>query len=194
MVDLIQLHNLVEPDEWETAHGPGGAVESLARARDEGLVRFIGVTGHGTRIARMHLRSLARFPFDSVLLPYSHAALQSDGYRADVEELLGVCADQQVAVQTIKFAARRRWPADHAGPRFCWYEPLPDGTPLARSVRWVLSNPQVFLNSSSDSRLLAATLEAAAHLADPPSDDELRADAAALDVQPLFDGAELERI
>ena len=101
-VDLIQLHNLVEPDEWDTAHGPGGAVEALARARDEGLVRHIGVTGHGVRIARMHLRSLERFPFASVLLPYSYVALTDDAYRADVEELLGVCAANEVAVQTIK--------------------------------------------------------------------------------------------
>src|SRR6516225_9781536 len=90
-VDLIQLHNLVEPEEWETAHGPGGAVEALARARDEGLVRFIGVTGHGTRIAGMHLRSLEHFPFDSVLLPYNFALLHDDGYRGDVEQLLQLC-------------------------------------------------------------------------------------------------------
>ena len=91
-VDLIQLHNLVEPDEWDVAHGPGGAVEALVRARDEGLARFIGVTGHGLRIAAMHLRSLERFPFDSVLLPYSFVGLQDPGYRADVEALLAVCA------------------------------------------------------------------------------------------------------
>src|SRR5215207_8423686 len=70
-VDLIQLHNLVEADEWHVAHGPGGAVEALAQARDEGLVRFIGVTGHGLRIAGMHVRSLQRFPFDAVLFPYN---------------------------------------------------------------------------------------------------------------------------
>ena len=111
-VDLIQLHNLVEPDEWEVAHGPGGAVEALARARDEGLTRFIGVTGHGVRIARMHLRSLAEFPFDSVLLPYSYVGLTDDAYRADVDELLGVCAANEVAVQTIKGVSRRRWRED----------------------------------------------------------------------------------
>lgn len=196
-VDLVQLHNLVEPDEWDVAHGPGGAVDALVRARDEGLVRFIGVTGHGTRIAGMHLRSLERFPFDSVLLPYSWVALTDDDYRADVEELLEVCAERQVAVQTIKSAARRRWAPDHAGPRHSWYEPLPDSEALERSVRWVLGNPQVFLNTSSDARLLPAILgaaEAASVGVPPPGDDEVAADAAALGAQPLFDGAELERI
>ncbi len=102
-VDHIQLHNLVEEDEWETAHAPGGALEALVRARDEGLTRFIGVTGHGTRIARMHLRSLERFDYDSVLLPYNFTMLANDDYRADVEELLGLCAERGVAVQAIKF-------------------------------------------------------------------------------------------
>jgi len=194
-VDLIQLHNLVEPDEWDVAHGPGGAVEALARARDEGLVRFVGVTGHGNRIARMHLRSLERFPFDSVLLPYSFVGLQDPAYRVDVEELLSLCAERQVAVQTIKAVARRRWPADHEGPRFSWYEPLPDDQPLARAVRWVLADPQLFLNTSSDARLLPSILDTAETAAQRPADDEMQADLDALAVEPLFDGTDsLERI
>ncbi|MET0324927.1 MAG: aldo/keto reductase, partial [Ilumatobacteraceae bacterium] len=100
-VDLIQLHNLVEPDEWEIAHGPGGAVEALAQARDEGLVGHIGVTGHGLRIAEMHLRSLERFPFDAVLFPYNHSLLAEPAYRADVEALVEKCAADGVALQTI---------------------------------------------------------------------------------------------
>jgi aryl-alcohol dehydrogenase-like predicted oxidoreductase len=193
-VDLIQLHNLVEPEEWEVAHGPGGAVDALARARDEGLVRFVGVTGHGTRIARMHRRSLERFPFDSVLLPYSFVALQDPAYRSDVDELLDVCAQQRVAVQTIKSVARRRWPDGYDGRRFSWYEPLADEGAVSRAVRWVLANPQVFLNTSSDARLLPAILEAAAGQAGAPSDDEMRADVTAQGVEPLFDGSDLERI
>lgn len=192
-VDLIQLHNLVEPDEWEVAHGPGGAVEALSRARDEGLARFIGVTGHGLRIAGMHLRSLERFDFSSVLLPYNYAVMSDDRYRADVEALLEVCEQRGVAVQTIKSVARRRWP-EGAGSQFSWYEPLADGDALVRAVRYVLARPGLFLNSSSDARLLRPTLEAAVVGGPAPTDEEMAADVERHEIKPLFDGAALERI
>jgi aryl-alcohol dehydrogenase-like predicted oxidoreductase len=193
-VDLIQLHNLVEEDEWAQAHGPGGALEALAQARSEGLVRFIGFTGHGLRIARMHLRSLERFDADSVLLPYNHSLLKNDAYRADVEALLERCAERQVAVQTIKSLARRRW-ADDRERHFSWYEPVTDLSALTRSVHWVLARPGIFLNSSSDARLLRPTLEAASTPApEAPSDADMQADAERLGVRPLFDGDALERI
>jgi aryl-alcohol dehydrogenase-like predicted oxidoreductase len=193
-VDLVQLHNLVEPDEWEVAHGPGGAVEALVRAQEEGLVGHLGVTGHGTRIATMHLRSLERHPFASVLLPFSYVALQDPAYRADVDALLEVCAERQVAVQTIKAVARRRWPGDHDGPRYSWYEPLDDGDAIARAVRWVLGHDELFLNTSSDARLLPAILDTASSPGSPPSDAEMQADLDAHGIQPLFDGQALERI
>lgn len=194
-VDLIQLHNLVEPDEWDTAHGPGGAVEALARARDEGLTRFIGVTGHGLRIPAMHLRSLERFDFNSVLLPYNYALMSQDGYRADAEAVLELCAERGIAVQTIKSVARRRWPEGiDESSRESWYQPLPDGDALGRAVRYVLGRPQLFLNSSSDARLLRSILTAAVAGGPVPADAEMAADAAAHEIQPLFDGAELERI
>jgi aryl-alcohol dehydrogenase-like predicted oxidoreductase len=192
-VDLIQLHNLVEPDEWELAHGPGGAVEALCRARDEGLARFIGVTGHGLRIAGMHLRSLERFDFSSVLLPYNYALMSVDQYRADVEALLDLCEHRGVAVQTIKSVARGRWP-EGAERQFSWYEPLADGDALARAVRYVLGRPALFLNSSSDARLLRPTLEAAVGGGPAPADEEMAADVGRHNIQPLFDGATLERI
>ncbi len=192
-VDLVQLHNLVEPDEWETAHGPGGAVEALVRARDEGLTRFIGVTGHGLRIAAMHRRSLERFDFDSVLLPLNFTLLDDEGYHADVTALLEECAARNVAVQTIKSVARRRW-SDAATPHFSWYEPLRDSAALGRAVRWVLGHPQVFLNTSSDARLLRPILETAARGLGAPTDDEMRADIVSHGIEPLFDGAALERI
>ncbi|HZU73838.1 MAG TPA: aldo/keto reductase [Acidimicrobiales bacterium] len=193
-VDLIQLHNLVEEDEWETAHGAGGAVEALVAAREEGLTRFIGVTGHGLRIAGMHRRSLERFDFDSVLFPYSFVLMSNPDYRAEVDTLLSLCAERQVAAQTIKSVARRRWDEASTGPRFSWYEPLPDDGAVARAVGFVLANPQVFLNTSSDLRLLEPTLAAAEGPATAPDETLLEADVRRLEVSPIFDGAELERI
>jgi aryl-alcohol dehydrogenase-like predicted oxidoreductase len=192
-VDLIQLHNLVEDDEWEVAHGPGGAVEALAQARDEGLCRFIGVTGHGLRIAGMHRRSLERFDFDSVLLPYSYVLMQERAYRADVDALLATCAERQVAVQTIKAIARRRW-VDDSEPHYSWYEPIRDADAIGRAVRYVLANAQLFLNTSSDAHLLRTILAAANAGGPVPSDQELEADATAHAMRPLFDGERLERI
>jgi aryl-alcohol dehydrogenase-like predicted oxidoreductase len=193
-VDLIQLHNLVEPDEWDVAFGPGGAVEALARARDEGLARFVGVTGHGLRIARMHARSLERFDFDSVLFPYSYLLLQHDAYRADVELLLAVCEERTVAAQTIKSVARRRWTDRER--HFSWYEPLADDGVIDRAVRYVLGRQGLFLITSSDARLLRPTLAAAARIgaAPTPTGDELERDVVAQGMQPLFDGSELERV
>ena len=192
-VDLIQLHNLVEEDEWATAHGPGGAVEALVQARDEGLVRFIGVTGHGLRIAGMHRRSLERFAFDSVLLPWNFTLQRDPAYRSEVDALRATCTERGVAVQTIKSLARRRW-ADDTSPHYSWYEPVRDAGALARSVRWVLSRPDMFLNSSSDARLLRPTLEAATTPGPVPTDEEMAADAEEQGIEPLFDGGALERI
>ena len=196
-VDLIQLHNLVEEDEWEVAHGPGGALEALVQARDEGLVRFIGVTGHGLRIPRMHLRSLQLFPYDSVLFPYNFPLLGDPAYRSDVEALLAVCDEQGVAVQTIKSIARRRWP-DRGSPEaragHSWYEPLRDAEAIGRAVRYVLARPTLFLDSSSEFEVLRAVLQAAETPAPAPTAAELHGDMVSFAMAPLFDGADLERI
>jgi aryl-alcohol dehydrogenase-like predicted oxidoreductase len=193
-VDLIQLHNLVEEEEWREALGAGGALAALVEARDEGLCRFIGVTGHGTRIPVMHRRSLEEFPFDSVLFPYNHVLMSDDAYRNDAEELLSLCQQRGVAIQTIKSVARRRWPADHEGPRHSWYEPLDDPNAIERAVHYVLGRDGLFLNTSSDTRLLASTFTAALTTAGVPSDEAMEADRLAQGISPLFDGDELERI
>lgn len=192
-VDLIQLHNLVEPEEWEIAFAPGGAVESLAAAREEGLCRFIGVTGHGLRIPSMHLRSLRAFDFDSVLFPYNFVLLERPDYRADVEALLELCADRRVAVQTIKSIARSRWVGSREG-KFSWYEPLTDPDAIRRAVHYVLGNEQLFLNSTSDATLLPAVFAAAEAEVHVPSADELRTDIETFGITSLFDGDALERI
>ena len=195
-VDLIQLHNLVEPEEWDVAHAPGGALEALVQARDEGLTRFIGVTGHGLRIAGMHLRSLERFDYDSVLFPYNYTLMQDPGYRSDVEQLLALCAERNVATQTIKSIARRRWtgPRVSGERRQSWYEPLTDPDAIGRAVRYVLARSQLFIDSSSAIDQLTHVLAAAEASPLAPSDGDLSDDVSSFDMSPLFDGAALERI
>lgn len=192
-VDLIQLHNLVEPHEWEVAFADDGVVAAMVAARDEGLARFIGVTGHGLRIPGMHLRSLDAFDFDSVLFPYNHALLADDAYRADVEALRAVCRDRHVAAQTIKSISRGRWP-DPSGPRFSWYEPLTDPEAIDRAVRYVLAEDDLFLNTSSDARLLPLAIAAGEGDLDRPTDSAMDADIERFGITPLFAPGELERI
>ncbi len=193
-VDLIQLHNLVETDEWETVHRSGGALAALVQARDEGLVSHIGVTGHGLRIAKMHLRSLDEFDYASVLLPVSPTLMSLNDYRDDVDRLREVCRDRQVAMQTIKAIARRRWPDDTEGPRFSWYEPLTDPDAIGRAVNYVLAEPQYFLNTSSDARLLGTVLTKVGPEPTAPDPAELAKDGIEQGVVPIFDGSKLERI
>jgi len=185
-VDLIQLHNLVDEEGWQTAMGTGGAVEALVQARDEGLVRYIGVTGHGTFAPSMHQRSLDAFEFASVLCPYNFSMMAQPEYAADFESLATTCRERNVALQTIKSLARRRWQATD-GPKFSWYEPLTDADAIRRAVHWVLSRDDVFLNSSSDARLLEPTLLAAKQMIEGPTDRDMQQDADSFQIEPLFE-------
>ncbi|MFN2425866.1 MAG: aldo/keto reductase, partial [Candidatus Binatia bacterium] len=184
-IDLIQMHNLVDPHEWKVAMGPGRALEALVEARDQKLVRHIGVTGHGYTVAAMHLKSLEAFPFDSVLLPYNPTMMRLPAYADDFEKLVEVCRRRGIALQTIKSIARRRWSGSDA-PHFSWYEPLTDADAIRRGVHYALSRPGFFVNSSSDGRLLPLILEAAAEPAVTPSAAEIDADIARYRMEPLF--------
>ncbi len=182
-VDLIQLHNLVNPIEWDTAMGPDGALRAAIEARAEGLVRAIGVTGHGTPIAAMHRRSLERFDFDSVLLPYSWIVMQDEKYAGEFEALVAMCTERGVAVQTIKSIASRPWgdaPHTHA----TWYAPLEQADEIDWALHWVLRRPGVFLNTAGDITLLPQVLDAAARF-DPGEEGPLQPPSG-LKLEPLF--------
>ena len=185
-IDLIQMHNLVGEDDWQTAFGDDGALRALREARDQGLVRFIGVTGHGTRVAAMHARSLEHFAFDSVLVPYNFSLMRDPVYADQFEALHALCRERGVAMQTIKSIARRRWTADAPEDRQTWYEPMTDRDDIARSVAWVLERDGVFLNSASDLGLLPAIVAAAAADRAAPDTSAMEAAEARLGVEPLF--------
>jgi aryl-alcohol dehydrogenase-like predicted oxidoreductase len=184
-IDLLQLHNLVDVIEWESALRNGGALEAALEARDEGLIRFTGVTGHGLTVARMHLRSLERFPFDSVLLPYSYVQMQDDRYAADFEALTSLCAERGVAVQTIKSISLAPWDG-RTQTATTWYEPLREQGDIDLAVHWVLSRPNVFLNTAGDITLLPNVLDAAGRFESKPPDEAMEELATRRRLVPLF--------
>jgi len=184
-VDLIQLHSLADPIEWDTALSPKGALDACVEAREQGLVRFIGVTGHGTQIAATHLRSLERFDFDTVLLPYSYIMMQDPHYAAAFERVIAVCAERNVAVQTIKSIARRPW-WGRERTRATWYEPFEDQRDIDAAVHWVLARPGIFLASPGDIHLIPKVLDAASRFGSAPSDEKMREQSARLEMLPLF--------
>lgn len=184
-VDLLQLHNLVDPQEWETALGVGGALEAAIEAREEGLVQFIGVTGHGLAVPLMHLRALERFDFDSVLLPYSFLMEQNVTYKENFWKLVHLCRDRNVAVQTIKSLVRSPW-GDKAQTRSTWYRPLEEQPDIDLAVHWVLGNEGLFLNSAGDVHLLPKVLDAADRLTEKPAETLMLDKMRELGMEPLF--------
>jgi len=143
------------------------------------------VTGHDTAVPKMHLRSLERFDFDSVLLPYSYVMMQNPQYAADFEALMQVCQERNVAVQTIKSLVRRPW-GDRERARATWYEPLEDQAAVDRAVHWVLGNPNVFLNTVGDIHVLPQVLDAASRFKGRPPEAEMQEEVGRMDMAPLF--------
>lgn len=184
-VDLWQLHSLADPIEWDVALSPGGAIEAAIEARQQGLIRWIGVTGHGSQIAATHRRSLERFDFDSVLLPYNYLTMQHSHYADNFEALLRTCRDRGVAVQTIKSIASRPW-FGRSHTRATWYEPLENQDDIDLAVWWALGRPEIFLNSVGDVNLLPAVLDAASRFQRVPEDAAMRALVERSRLDPLF--------
>jgi aryl-alcohol dehydrogenase-like predicted oxidoreductase len=172
-IDMIQLHALWHPDDWDQAMGPGGALEAVVRAKEEGLVRFIGVTGHGWTIPAMHRRSLARFDFDSILMPYNFFMAQDERYRQTFQEVLATCQQRNVAVQIIKTLARGPW-ATTERTHTTWYQPLEVQADIDRAIHWTMGLlPDAFINTAGDLTLLPKILDAASRFQRKPADREM---------------------
>jgi len=184
-VDLWQLHSLADPIEWDTALSPGGAIEAAVEARELGLVRWIGITGHGTQIAAGIRRSLGRFDFDSVLLPCNYLTMRLPYYSENFEAVVDICSRRQVAVQTIKSIALRPW-LGRPRTNSTWYEPLQEGADIDLAVWWVLARPGLFLNSVGDVELLPKVLDAATRFEQRPSDADMQALAERVQQEPIF--------
>jgi aryl-alcohol dehydrogenase-like predicted oxidoreductase len=184
-LDLVQLHNLIELEEWDIAMGSDGALKAILEAREQGITRFIGITGHGVTAATMHKKSLERFDFDSVLITYSHILMQNPNTTAEFDSLMAMCKERGVAIQTIKSVTRRPW-GDREKTHSTWYEPLEEQTAIDKAVHWVMGNPDVFLISTGDVQILPKVLDAARRFEVRPSEEEMQALLAELAMEPLF--------
>jgi aryl-alcohol dehydrogenase-like predicted oxidoreductase len=184
-VDLWQLHNLADPIEWDTALSPGGVIEAAVEARDQGLIKWIGVTGHGAQIAANHRRSLNRFDFDSVLLPCNFVTMQLPYYAENFEALTRTCAERNVAVQTIKSIAAKPW-LGREHTHTTWYEPLEDQADIDLAVWWVLGRRGIFLNTAGDIDLLPRVLDAAERFEKRPTDAQMTTLLERTRTEPLF--------
>lgn len=184
-VDLLQFHNLTDVVEREIIMGPGGALEFLVEAREEGLARFIGITGHGLDTPRFHRQTLERFAFDSVLLPCNYLLMQAPNYANEFERLISYCHERQIAVQTIKSIARGYW-GDKNWSHSTWYEPLSDEAAIAKCVHWVLGMPGIFLNTVGDLQELPKVLKAADGFEKRPTEEEMHAIVEKMNMQTLF--------
>lgn len=184
-IDLWQFHNLADPIEWDTALSSGGVLDAAIEAKRQGLIRAIGITGHGAQIAATHRRSLERFDFDSVLLPCNYVTLQSPYYAENFNALVATCKQRNIAVQTIKSIAYKPW-MNEPKNRSVWYAPLEEQEDIDRSVNWVLGHPDVFLNTVGDIHLLPRVLDAASRFTAKTPDEEMAQMVSRLGMQPLF--------
>jgi predicted aldo/keto reductase-like oxidoreductase len=185
-IDLWQMHGLTNPAGWEKAMGPAGALEAFVEARDQGLVRFLGVTGHGTRAPAMLKHSLERFDFDTVLLPYNYVLMQNPQYAADFDGLVRLCQMRNVAVQTIKSIARRPWGSRPKTYNTYFYEPLETQDAIDKAVQWALGFPDSFVVTAGDLQLLPKMLDAADRFQARPSSTAMNALVDALDLEAIF--------
>lgn len=184
-VDLWQMHFLIEEEDWQTAMGPGGALEAFIEAKELGLARHLGVTGHELRVTSFHKRSLERYDFDSILLPYSPVMMSNPAYAEGFESLMSMCQEREVAVQTIKSICRGPW-KDKEKNRATWYEPYEDQAEIDAIIHWVLSRPGIFLNTVGDIYLLPKVLNAAQRFDENATQADFEDAITQIEAEPLF--------
>lgn len=160
-VDLIQLHAIGDVEDLDRATGSGGALEGALKARDEGLVRAIGITGHGMDAPATHLEALRRFSFDTVLTPCNYRLWIEDDFRRDLEALEEEIRAQDAGLMFIKAVARNLWRPEPKHRYDTWYEPLDHQATIDAAVAFALSRPTVSgLATVGDVRLLPPMIDA----------------------------------
>ena len=158
--DLFQLHGVSTMEELDEVTRPGGALEAIVEARDQGITKWIGITGHGPEAPRVHLEALRRFDFDTVMFPVSASIWRNEDYKRDAEALMKAAASKNVGIQCIKMLARGGW---GDGTRDCatWYDPHREQSDIDEALWWLLSQPMHNAPSTGEKTVLAKILDGA---------------------------------
>jgi len=160
-VDLIQLHAVGDLEDLDRATRSGGAIEGALKAKEEGLVGGIGITGHGIGAPATHLEALRRFPFDSVITPWNYRLAQEERYQHDVDALMEEITAQDVGLRVIKAIARNNWKTSEGATYSTWYEPMDEQAYVTAAVAFVLARPEVTgICTAGDVRLLPLLIQA----------------------------------
>ncbi len=171
--DLFQLHSVGDMTQLDLCTATGGSLETLLEMREQGLTKWLGITGHGPSVPSTILQSLERFDFDTVMFPLNPASDRNPDYRRDIESLIAECQARNIGVQTIKMIARGGW-GDGEKQTNTWYDPHRTQDDIDRSLWWVLSQPMHTAPSCGDVNLLPKVLNAAQRFS-PMSNDHQEA-------------------
>ena len=159
-LDLYQLHSVGKVADLDLVTARDGAVEALVRAREQGMVRWLGITGHTHDAPATHFEALRRFDFDTVMFPLNFVLWANPDYRRDATALLDECARRDVGTHIIKTVAKDPW-GDRPRTHQTWYEPFTDQGVIDRAVAFVLSRPVTTLTTVGDVSVLPKVLDAA---------------------------------
>jgi predicted aldo/keto reductase-like oxidoreductase len=183
--DLYQLHAVATMEDLDQCFAPGGSMEAIVEARQEGLTSHVGITSHGLEAPAVQLAALERYDFDSLLFTLNFQMYADEAYRRDVTALLKIASERDIGTMVIKTWARGPW-ADNAQRYHTWYEPFDDADMIERALRFNLSQPVTSAISAGDARLLPMILDAAAAFQPMDETEQAALVAMAAQYQPLF--------
>ena len=184
--DLYQIHAITTEEELQQVLRPGGAVEALVEARDQGLTRWLGITGHGPEIPTIMLQALEQFPFDTVLFPINFIQYTQQTYRIQSEQLLDLCRERQVGTMIIKAIAKGEW-GEQPQRLNTWYQPFEDPDMIQAGVDFALSQPVTGICTAGELSLLPDVLQACQSYQRLTPAEQQRMIESGRKYQPLFD-------
>lgn len=157
--DLYQLHAITNMEELDACTMNGGALEAFVEARQRGLIRHIGITGHGVDSPRIFIEALNRFEFDSILFPLNFVQMSNPDFRKDAEALIALCKDKDVGTMAIKTITKGPW-GDKKKTATTWYEPFDQMEEIQPAVNFALSYEVTGLCTAGDVNVLPMVLKA----------------------------------